>query len=130
MIVIAADQLSKFLVYGNQAELIRGFLEINAVKNTGMGFGMMQGQNTIIIFLTLIFIGLVMYYYDRIPKNKTLTIFTAMLLGGAIGNLIDRVFLGFVRDFIDFSFWPAFNIADASITIAGIALIIFMLKKK
>ncbi len=95
-----------------------------------MGFGLFQGNNTIIAFLMLIFIGLVLYYYDRIPKNKAAVIFAALLLGGAIGNFIDRIFFGFVRDFIDFSFWPAFNIADAAITIGGIGLLVYLMKKK
>jgi signal peptidase II len=124
------DQLTKYFAAGKQAALISNFLYITSVENTGIGFGLLKGSNPIVIFLTIIFIGAVLYYYDRIPKNKYVVVLAALLLGGALGNLADRIFLGFVRDFINFTFWPAFNIADASITIGGIGLIAYFLKKK
>jgi len=67
-------------------------------------------------------------YYKRIPQKYH--IFVALILGGTIGNLIDRLFRGFVVDFIDFSFWPAFNIADMAISIGAIFLIILLIKDK
>jgi len=95
-----------------------------------MSFGLMQGQNAILIWLTVIFIGAVLYYYDKIPDKKAAIVLVALLLGGAAGNLIDRVMLGFVRDFIAFTFWPAFNIADAAITVGGIGIVIYLCQKK
>ena len=135
--VIVVDQLTKFYVYGywlfkdNIAlPVINDFLYIKLVKNTGVGFGIMQGQNNIAIWITIIFIGLIIYYLDEIMENKNTAILAGLLIGGAIGNLMDRICMGFVRDFIAFTFWPAFNAADAAITIGGIGLIIYFLKKK
>ncbi len=91
---------------------------------------MLSGSNTSIIFLVVAFIGLMIYFMDLIPESRNAYIFAGMLLGGAAGNLIDRIFLGFVRDFIGFSFWPAFNIADAAVTIGGIGLLFCMSKAK
>lgn len=95
-----------------------------------MGFGFLQAQNAALAWLTLIFIGALMYYYDRIPNKKNVIILIALILGGAVGNLIDRAFLGFVRDFIAFTFWPTFNIADMAITVGAIGLLIYLWKKK
>ena len=95
-----------------------------------MGFGIMPGQNMLIAWLMVIFIGAVLYYYDEIPKKKHIIMLVGLLVGGAIGNLIDRFVYGFVRDFIAFSFWPAFNVADMAITIGGIGLVIYLWRKK
>lgn len=129
-LVVLIDQATKFCATGRHAVVIENFLSINYMKNTGIGFGLFQGQNTAVIFLMMIFIGLVLYYYDKIPKNKWVVALAALLIGGAVGNLIDRVSFGFVRDFIDFSFWPAFNMADAAITVGGIGLLVYFMKKK
>ena len=81
------------------------------------------------IFLLLI-IGIIIYYYDKIPKNKYAEISAALILGGAVGNLIDRVLRGHVIDFIDLRIWPSFNIADTAISIGAIGLILYLIKKK
>lgn len=129
LLVVIVDQATKFCAAGKHAVIAENFFSINYIKNTGIGFGLFQGNNSAIIFLTLIFIGLVLYYYDRIPKNRWVVLLAALVLGGAVGNLIDRIALGFVRDFIDFAFWPAFNIADSAITIGAVGLIAYFIKK-
>jgi len=126
---IACDQLTKGLV---RAYLDRGeawpdsdwFAHIRYVTNSGAAFGILQDQT---IFLTLMaFIGLAaIYLYYRYPPfdHFVAPIAIGMMLGGAIGNLIDRVRLGRVTDFIDFPHYPAFNVADSSISV-GIAILI------
>ena len=111
-------------------EVIRNFLYIKSVQNTGIGFGLWQGHNALVIWLTIIFLGVIIYYLNEIVENKNIAVLAGLLIGGAVGNLMDRIFMGFVRDFIAFTFWPAFNVADAAITIGGIGLIILFLKKK
>ncbi|MBN2111961.1 signal peptidase II [Candidatus Woesearchaeota archaeon] len=130
--VAVIDQLTKLFVYsyGISKTVISNFLYIRYTENTGAGFGFLQGQNSLLAWLMLIFIGLVLYYYDRIPEKKSIVVFASLVLGGAVGNFIDRIYLGFVRDFIAFTFWPSFNIADAAITIGGIGLIIYLWQKK
>lgn len=131
MIVIVVDQLTKyFLMVENPVELIRNFFYIKSVHNTGMAFGMMQGQNMILVWLTLAFIGIIIYYSEEVAETKQLAILAGLIIGGAIGNLIDRVCIGFVRDFIAFNFWPAFNVADACLTVGAIGIVILLLKKK
>ena len=127
--VIAIDQLTKGLV---RSYLDRGeawpdgdwLVHIRYVTNSGAAFGILQDQT---IFLTLMaFIGLAaIYLYYRYPPfdHFVAPIAIGMMLGGAIGNLIDRLRLGRVTDFIDFPHYPAFNIADSSISV-GIAILV------
>jgi signal peptidase II len=67
--------------------------------------------------------------YDKIKPGYE-AVFTGLILGGAIGNLIDRIRLGFVVDFIDFAYWPAFNVADSAITVGAVGFIIYLLFEK
>lgn len=128
IIVVGFDQLTKGLVRGL---LERGEawpddwpVQIRYVTNTGAAFGILQDQT---VFLTLMaFIGLVaIYLYYRFPpfSHWLASVAIGMMLGGAVGNLIDRVRLGRVTDFIDFPHYPAFNVADSSITV-GIAILL------
>ena len=114
----------------NPVELIGSFLQIKSVFNTGMAFGLMPGQNMMLVWLTLLFIGAIIYYSDEVAETKPLAIFAGLIIGGAVGNFIDRICLGHVRDFIAFDFWPAFNIADAALTIGAIGIVILLLRKK
>jgi len=84
----------------------------------------------ILILITIVIIGIILYYYKDLPKKYLPIISTSLILGGAIGNLIDRFLFGFVIDFIDFRIWPAFNIADSAVTIGVIGLIIYFWQTK
>jgi len=137
LIAVVVDQLTKLFIYGCTLfkgtaayPIIKDFLYIKLIQNTGIGFGLMQGQNTLIIFLTVLFLGVIIYNLDDIARKKWPLIFTGLLIGGAIGNLMDRICLHFVRDFIAFTFWPAFNFADVAITIGGIGLIIYFIREE
>ena len=84
-----------------------------------------------LIWLSIIILGVILYYHDKIAaKDKFLHTSIAIIFGGSIGNLIDRIRLGYVIDFIDLKIWPSFNIADAAITLGAIGLIYYMIKKK
>ena len=115
---LVLDQLTKFLF--DNAGL--------AAHNTGSAFGLKFGI-TIPIFLSFIAIFVIVYYQKQILKNKALAIFSAMILGGVVGNLADRIFLGYVRDFINLRIWPAFNVADAGLTIGVIGIIIYFWRR-
>jgi len=131
LIILIIDQLTKyFLMVETPVIIVDGFLQIKSIFNSGMAFGLMQGQNMMLVWLTLLFIGAIVYYSDEVAETKPLAIFVGLIIGGAIGNLIDRIFLGNVRDFIAFNFWPAFNVADAALTIGAIGIIILIIKKK
>jgi signal peptidase II len=131
--VVVLDQLTKFLAYSNISQsipIIGGIFHLTLVKNTGAGFGILQGQQWLLVFISIFVVGLILFYYDKIPKKGLAKAWVAMLLGGTIGNLIDRIRLGFVIDFLDFRIWPAFNIADSAITIGAIGLIFYLMREK
>jgi len=127
--VIALDQLLKYLIISFEPYFGLNFLKILLVKNTGAGFGILQDKNNWLAIISALAILIIIYYYPRIEKEKWPQLLFALFLGGVIGNFIDRAFRGFVIDFIDFSFWPAFNIADAAISVAVVGLIIYYWRK-
>lgn len=127
-IVVIADQGSKYLVsslmeLGQSITLINGFLYITYVRNPGAAFGMFPYQTTFFIVVTLIVTALILYYYRILSSDhRWLKFGLSLQLGGAAGNLIDRVTGGYVVDFINFTIWPpVFNLADSAIVI-GIAI--------
>ncbi len=126
IIILAIDQLIKYLINIYEPLIELSILKIHFVKNYGIGFGLLNTPSVkwVLIILTIIIIIGILYYYRNIP-NKFLPVFSfALVMGGALGNLVDRIMYGFVTDFIDFGFWPAFNIADSAVTI-GVILLIF-----
>lgn len=131
--VIITDQAAKFLITrllqaSASYTVIPRILKFTFIYNTGAGFGIFQGRNSIFIFVSLAIIGIILFFIDRIVKKKWLAIPFSLILGGAIGNLIDRIVRGYVVDFIDFSIWPAFNIADSAISIGAVILIFYTWK--
>lgn len=128
LVALAADQLTKYLVRENMAIgeswPAQGFLRLTHSTNTGSAFGLFQDQTAILTIASVFAIGFIIYFYrshsDRTWITKTTV---GLLLGGAVGNLIDRVIAGRVTDFIDVGPWPIFNLADSSITV-GITLLI------
>ena len=125
LVVIVLDQLTKHLV-SNEIILIKDFLKITFITNTGSAFGTLQGSNSYLIFFSLIVLGVLLFYWDKIENKEK--VFYALIISGIIGNLIDRIIYGFVIDFISFSFWPAFNVADSALTIGIIGLIVLSFK--
>ena len=165
--VIFVDQFSKFYIkginipflnisfdgmyYGETISVIGDFFRITFIENPGMAFGFNPGSDFklwISVFSLIASIGLIVYLYVVRNKSLSLRIALAMILGGAVGNLIDRTFYGIIYkyapafygkvvDFFDFDFfnfaifgrsydrWPIFNIADASVTIGVLILILF-----
>ena len=129
--VVAADQLSKYLVasmmdLGQSVSLIKGFLAITYVRNPGAAFGMFPYRTLFFIIVTFIVMGLIIYYYRVLPPGYTLLrLGLALQLGGALGNLIDRVRSVYVVDFIDVKFFPpVFNLADTAIVL-GVSIFLF-----
>ena len=107
------------------------------VHNTGIAFGFFKDQGIVFIIIPIIAVALLVFniYYYR-QNNEALSrmyiVAFSLILGGAIGNLIDRIYFGYVIDFIDFRFWPVFNVADSAITIGAaiIAVKCFQLSAK
>ena len=128
--VVIVDQLTKFLIRHFQPKWDLAILKIQFIQNTGAGFGILQGKTFWLGILSLIVIGIIIYSYKKIPKDKWMQYSFALFLGGAIGNMIDRLLIGYVTDFINFKFWPAFNIADACLSVAVFSIIILTIRKK
>jgi signal peptidase II len=128
--VVIFDQLTKFLIRLFQPVWDLKILTIQFIQNTGAGFGVLQGKVFWLGLLSLIVAVIIIYNYKHISKEKLMQYAFALFLGGTIGNMIDRLLIGYVTDFIYFSFWPAFNIADACLSIAVVIIIILTLRKR
>ena len=120
--VLAVDQSSKISVATNmgfgQSLPEAGFFRLTYVTNSGMAFGLFPHYTPIPTIATLLgIIVLFAFYRTRAARNRLLRISLGLQMGGAIGNLVDRIRLGYVIDFIDVGDWPVFNIADSAIVI-------------
>ncbi len=124
ILIIIFDQISKFY-FTNKNIIIAEFLSFRYVENTGAAFSILQNQRFLLILISIIVFFVFLYYFKKI-ENKTALIGISFLLGGIIGNLIDRVYFGYVKDFIDLKIWPVFNIADSFNTL-GVILILYYL---
>ena len=132
-LVLSLDQLTKYLVIQLLSPgfsfPFQGFFRFTHVHNSGSAFGILQGLNTPLIFVSLIVIIILVLIYRSQPHPSNLLRFSlALQLGGAFGNLVDRMRLGYVTDFIDIGPWPVFNLADASI-ITGLVILAWVLTR-
>ncbi len=126
--IVIIDQLSKAYMnsLSTTIKVIPGIFHITYVKNYGIGFGLLQGLVPFIIVASILIIIGLLYYMREIPDSPFINTTFALLLGGSIGNLIDRIAFGYVIDFLDFRIWPVFNIADSAVTIGGILLMFWL----
>jgi len=123
LFVFISDQITKYSVYKNMSlgESIpaEGIIRITYARNTGMAFSLFENFGIILLILSLIIASILIIYLFTIDKPRILIrIFSGLVVGGALGNILDRIRFGYVNDFIDVGWWPVFNIADSSITIA------------
>jgi signal peptidase II len=127
LVVVGLDQLTKHTIATSiRPGETRKFLPaINLVhvRNTGVAFGVFSGGGALVLVFTLIALAVLIGYFARRPERPWLWLPTGMLVGGALGNLIDRIASGSVIDFIKLPDWPAFNVADMSITFGVLALL-------
>lgn len=126
-LVFLCDQFTKFLVRAflpfRDSFPAEGFFRLTHIHNTGSAFGLFQGHNFPLILVAIFGIGvLVLVYYSQRQRTNLLRTSIALQIGGAFGNLVDRVRLGHVTDFLDVGPWPVFNIADSSIVV-GLAIL-------
>lgn len=136
LLVVVADQLSKAWIRSNldigQSLPETGFFRLTRIHNTGSAFGLFQDQSFVLSIVALVgVVVLLVYnfiYYCRFPfSNSWLgTVALGLVLGGIVGNLIDRLSFGSVTDFIDIGIWPAFNLADSA-AIIGVIIFLYML---
>lgn len=130
LFVIIIDQLSKFYIQTNMTigmsiPVIQDIFHITYILNPGAAFGLFEHQTAFFVIIAVCMVVAVIYFYPRIPQqHKLLRIGTGLMVGGAIGNVIDRIQTGYVVDFFDFRIWPIFNIADTGI-VCGVSCIVY-----
>jgi len=129
------DQFSKYLIRQKlpvavSIPVINSIFHITYVENTGIAFGLFpQGHSLFIIISLIIIIVIVFFERKKVLKSPWERFCLGLVLGGALGNLIDRLRFGFVIDFLDFRVWPVFNLADSGVCIGGILMVFFLLRK-
>lgn len=134
LILAALDQVIKYFISINlkpigSVTIIDNILDFTYAENSGVAFGMFSGMRWIFIALTAILIcAIVVYMFKKKPESKLFYACVALIVGGGIGNLIDRVFFGYVIDYISLSFFkPVCNFADYCITAGTVLLVIYVL---
>lgn len=127
--VLLLDQVSKAMVVatlepGESVTLIPGLLDVTHVRNTGAAFGLFAGNNQFVFFGALIIVVVLLGWFVYTRERKGVFSFVALglMVGGALGNLADRIFRGKVVDFLDLRWWPVFNVADIAI-VAGVLML-------
>jgi len=144
-VIVVADQITKFIIdrtmpLHHSIPVIDGLFSLTYIRNTGAAFGIFAGSAAafrlpFLIIFSLVAIGFVVTMLRRLPDNQTgLITALAFIIGGAVGNLIDRIVYGEVIDFLDFYWkgyhWPAFNLADSFITVGVLITVFYLIKAK
>jgi len=131
--VVALDQLTKYLIKANldlnsTIPLLDGIFHITYIQNSGAAFSMFQNKTGFLIAMQLIVITIVLVYLIKRQKKEhwCLLVSLSLIAAGGIGNLIDRAMNGYVVDFLDFRFWPIFNVADIAVCVGCGLLVLYM----
>ncbi len=129
--VVALDQAAKFAIrqslrLGESVPVIEGFFNLNHLRNSGAVWGIFQSRNEWLILISLLVLALIAVFYRWLVDQRGVhRLAMGLMVGGIVGNLIDRIKLGWVTDFLDFHWqtlhWPSFNIADSAICL-GVAV--------
>lgn len=127
LLVLGIDQWTKWLAFkqiqiGEEHDVLPG-VSLAHTENTGIAFGVFAGRPVIVYSLMSVALAVLVWFYIRHRARPGLWLATGMLLGGAVGNAIDRIHLGYVRDFIQLPHFPTFNVADLAITFGVVILV-------
>jgi len=129
-VVLILDRLSKAWIRHHfqlgESRFVTSWFYLTYVQNTGTAFGHFQGNNKALLVLALLILAALLYGARGLSERGGFwgALGVALVLGGAVGNLMDRIHYGHVIDFLDFRVWPVFNIADSAITVGTISLVI------
>jgi len=136
LILLSVDQFSKYIIrqkmsLAESIPIIKSVFHITYVENRGIAFGLFpQGGSLFIVISLIIILGIIFFERKKVIKSLKERFCLGLILGGALGNLIDRLRFGFVIDFLDFRIWPVFNLADSGVCIGGILMVFFLLRKR
>ncbi|MCY4437178.1 MAG: signal peptidase II [Chloroflexi bacterium] len=131
--IIISDQITKAFIVEwlkpqGTVSIIGDLLRLTYVTNSGVAFGMLTGMPYVLTVPIVILIGVIAFYLVKtLGQSFLLTLALSLELGGALGNLIDRIRLGYVVDFVKLPYWPAFNVADSCVVIGAIGLAFVLL---
>ena len=143
--IVLLDQLTKAMVrewmpLHTMREIVPGLFNLVHVRNTGAAFSLLAGAHSslrlvFLVGLTLLVMGILFYAYRKLsPRDRWVRVAYSLILGGAVGNLVDRVWLGEVVDFLDFYVgtyhWPAFNVADTAISTGAVMVLLSFFRWK
>ena len=125
---IIVDQITKYLIernlYGKSVDIIENVFSFTYLENRGAAWGIFSDNNWILLIFVPILIFIIGLYLYKISNSKFEKILGGLIVGGALGNYIDRLFRGYVVDFLDFKVWPVFNLADVFIVVGCILFIL------
>lgn len=131
-VVLVVDQVSKFAVrdslYPGEIVELPGPFSITLSFNDGVAFGLGGGSGVPVVIFSLVALALLAFFISGAPSGWTTAIAGGLILGGAVGNLIDRLLEGEVTDFVSLPWWPTFNVADVGITVGVVLLVISVLR--
>ena len=140
--MLILDWVTKWLVQNHITQvtevipIIPGFFNLRHDRNTGAAFGVLAGHRVLLILITIVALIFIFTYYLRFRESRWMQVSLGFLLGGAVGNFIDRLYLGEVIDFLQFGiaskglFWPTFNVADTSVCIGAGMLIVYLFRNR
>ncbi|MDD3365514.1 MAG: signal peptidase II [Syntrophomonas sp.] len=132
ILILLVDQLSKFWIastmfIGDSRTVIDGILSLSYVHNRGAAFGIMQGQSWFFLIMATMVVAAMIIYNVKYAPQAWLQYATGLIVGGSLGNVIDRWFYGSVRDFFSIGWFPVFNVADMAIVTGGALLTLYIL---
>ena len=134
ILVVILDQITKFFIesnlYNQSIDLIKNVFSFTYLENYGAAFGILSDNNWILNVISPALIGILIYYFMKFSNKRYEKVIGGVVGGGAIGNYIDRIFRGYVVDFIDLKIWPIFNLADICIVVGCVLLCINFIKKE
>ncbi len=129
--------VQNYITQGTETiQVIPGFFNLRHDRNTGAAFGVLAGHRFLLILITIVALIFIFTYYLRFRESRWMQVSLGFLLGGALGNFIDRLYLGEVIDFLQFGivsqglFWPTFNVADISVCIGAAMLIVYLFRNR
>jgi signal peptidase II len=129
-VTIAADQATKAMVRGSlrpgQSREVVGGVDLVHVRNDGVAFGALAGGGTVVALIVAAALAALLAYFAFHATSPLVWLPTGLLIGGATGNIVDRARLGAVTDFVKLPAWPAFNVADAAITVGVVLLVVLV----
>jgi signal peptidase II len=139
VVIIALDQFTKYLVvsrlglYESWAPFpaLAKWLEVYYITNTGVAFGLLQGGGRVYAIIPLLIgVGIALYYRTLSAGQWLIRLSLGLQFSGAIGNVIDRLRIGHVIDFIHVPYWPVFNVADSAVSVGTVLLVLFLLREE